>query len=89
VREVVVRGRDYHPNHQIDEADDSGSHAGTTPSGHAVAWARCDRRKPTSTTAATGPPRGRSRHHGDCARSLFPVDLVLQVLERVLRLVDG
>src|ERR1035437_3162480 len=30
VREVVVRGRDYHPNHQIDEADDSGSHAGTT-----------------------------------------------------------
>src|SRR5450755_2387865 len=30
MREVVVRGRDYHADHQIDEADDSGSHAGTT-----------------------------------------------------------
>src|SRR5450755_5138694 len=30
MREVVVRGRDYHADHHIDEADDSGSHAGTT-----------------------------------------------------------
>jgi hypothetical protein len=30
MREVVVRGRDYHPDHQIHETDDSGSHPRTT-----------------------------------------------------------
>src|SRR5450755_947921 len=30
MREVVVRGGDYHPDHQIHETDDSGSHRRTT-----------------------------------------------------------